>query len=101
MLKDHGFEVIYVNPINRLTFAEVSIDRLREEFFRLIKEAIAQSALARVAWIAYNVAYELIKATRGKIAVIVDDAFQVIGVKESALYVKALLNLIEYPPGAL
>ncbi len=29
---------------------------------------------------------------------IVDDAFQVIGVKESALYVKALLNLIEYPP---
>ncbi len=44
-------------------------------------------------------AYDLIKATRGKVAIIVDDAFQAIGgVRESALYVKALLNLIEYPP---
>ncbi|WP_052885867.1 ATP-binding protein [Vulcanisaeta distributa] len=98
LLKDHGFEVVYVNPINRLAFAEVSINSLREEFFKLVKEAIAQSALARIAWIAYNVVYDVIKATRGKVAVIVDDAFQVIGVKESALYVKALLNLIEYPP---
>ncbi|WP_052885919.1 ATP-binding protein [Vulcanisaeta distributa] len=98
LLRDYGFEVVYVNPINRLAFAEVSISSLREEFFKLVKEAIAQSALARIAWIAYNVVYDVIKATRGKIAIIVDDAFQVIGIKESALYVKALLNLIEYPP---
>ncbi len=41
---------------------------------------------------------DIIKLTRGRVAIIVDDTFQVIGVKESALYVKALLNLIEYPP---
>ncbi|WP_054853125.1 ATP-binding protein [Vulcanisaeta distributa] len=98
LLKDYGFNVIYINPINRLALAEVSTDNIREEFLNLIKEAINQNALAKVAWIAYNVAYDLIKATRGKIAVIVDDAFQAIGIKESALYVKALLNLIEYPP---
>ncbi len=49
--------------------------------------------------LAFDIAKELIKLTRGgKIAVIIDDAFQVIGVRESATYVKALLNLIEYPP---
>ena len=97
-LRELGFEVIYVNPLNKLTLAEISINSLREELLKLIKEAINQNTLARIAWIAYNVAYDVIKATRGRIAIIVDDAFQVIGVKESAMYVKALLNLIEYPP---
>ncbi len=65
----------------------------------MVKDALAQNALGRLAWLAFDLAKELIRVTRGgKIAVIVDDAFQVIGVKESALYVKALLNLIEYPP---
>ncbi len=100
LLRELGFEVVYVNPVNRLALAEVGISDLREEFFRLIKEAITQNELARIAWIAYNVVYDLIKATRGgKVAIIVDDAFQILGgVRESALYVKALLNLIEYPP---
>ncbi len=99
LLRELGFEVIYVNPVNRFAIAEIGgVASLRDEFFRLVREAISQSALARIAWIAYNVAYDVIKATRGRIAVIVDDAFQVIGIKESALYVKALLNLIEYPP---
>ncbi|MGC8543732.1 MAG: ATP-binding protein [Vulcanisaeta sp.] len=98
LLRELNFEVIYVNPINRLTMAEFGIEDLRNKFLKLVEEAISQNALVRIAWIAYNTAYELIKATRGKVAVIVDDAFQVIGVRESALYVKALLNLIEYPP---
>ncbi|MGC8543901.1 MAG: ATP-binding protein [Vulcanisaeta sp.] len=98
LLRDLGFEVIYVNPINRLAIAETGVAGLRDEFMKLIEEAINQNALTRIAWIAYNIAYDLIKATRGKVAIIVDDAFQVIGVRESTLYVKALLNLIEYPP---
>ena len=65
---------------------------------KLTKEVLAQNALGRLTWLAFDAAKELIKATKGKIVIIVDDAFQVIGIKESALYVKALLNLIEYPP---
>ncbi len=66
---------------------------------RLVKDAISQNALGKLAWLAFDMAKELIKATRGgKIAVIIDDAFQILGTKESAIYVKALLNLIEYPP---
>ncbi len=98
LLKDRGFNIIYVNPINREVLAEFGVASLRDEFLKMVREALAQNALGRLAWLAFDLAKELIKATRGKIAVIVDDAFQVIGVKESALYVKALLNLIEYPP---
>ncbi len=66
LLRDYGFEVVYVNPpVNRLALAEISISSLKDEFLRLIKEAIAQNALARIAWIAYNVVYDVIKATRG------------------------------------
>ncbi len=46
LLRELGFEVVYVNPVNRLAFAEVSINSLREEFFRLIKEL-----LLRVRWL--------------------------------------------------
>ncbi|BDR92711.1 ATP-binding protein [Vulcanisaeta souniana] len=98
LLREFGFEVIYVNPINREVLAEFGVASLRDEFLKMVKDALAQNALGRLAWLAFDLAKELIRVTRGKIAVIVDDAFQVIGVKESALYVKALLNLIEYPP---
>ncbi|WP_188602645.1 ATP-binding protein [Vulcanisaeta souniana] len=98
LLKDREFNIIYVNPINKEVLAEFGVASLKDEFLRMVREALAQNALGRLAWLAFDLAKDLIKATRGKIAVIVDDAFQVIGVKESALYVKALLNLIEYPP---
>ncbi|WP_446753125.1 ATP-binding protein [Vulcanisaeta sp. JCM 16161] len=98
LLKELGFDVIYINIPNKEVLAEFSITDLRSRFLTLAREAIAQNALGKLAWLAFDMAKELIKLTRGKIAVIVDDAFQVIGVKESALYVKALLNLIEYPP---
>ncbi len=35
-----GFEVVYVNPVNRLALAEIGINDLREEFLKLIKELL-------------------------------------------------------------
>ncbi|ABW02247.1 ATP-binding protein [Caldivirga maquilingensis] len=96
LLRGLGFDVVYVNPINREFLTGFNV--LRDRFLAVIKETISQDALGRLVWLAFDVAKELIKVTRGRVAVIVDDAFQVIGVKESTLYVKALLNLIEYPP---
>ncbi|MGC9147807.1 MAG: ATP-binding protein, partial [Infirmifilum sp.] len=49
LLRELGFEVIYVNPINRLAIAEFGVRDLREEFLKLVKEAISQSAIARIA----------------------------------------------------
>ncbi len=98
LLRDYGFDVVYVNPLNGQVYAEVGVRDLRNELFKLVQEAINQNALARIAWIAYNVINELIRVRRGRVAILADDVFQVIGVRESAMYVKALLNLIEYPP---
>ncbi len=98
LLREYGFDVVYANPLNGQVYAEIGVKDLKGELIRLVQEAMSQNALARIAWIAYNVVHELVKARRGRVAILVDDAFQVLGVKESAMYVKALLNLIEYPP---
>jgi len=37
------------------------------------------------------------KWRRGRVAVLVDDAFQAIGLEKAAMYVKSLLSLVEYP----
>ena len=36
---------------------------------------------------------------RRRVAVLVDDVFQAIGLDKASVYVKSLLNLLEYPPG--
>lgn len=49
--------------------------------------------------IVVSVARVLLEAGRGRLAILVDEAFQVLGsVREAAFYVKSMLGLIEYPP---
>ncbi|WP_367173682.1 ATP-binding protein [Caldivirga sp.] len=98
LLKELGFNVIYINPLNKEVITEFGITNLRDRFLTLVRDAIAQNALGRLAWLAFDIAKELIKETKSKVAVITDDAFQIIGIRNAAIYVKALLNLIEYPP---
>jgi len=57
---------------------------------------VAQLKLATLAIDA--VKWLVSKWRRGKVAVLVDDAFQAIGPDKAAMYVKALLGLVEYPP---
>ena len=51
-----GFEVIYVNPINKEFVAEVSIISLRDELIKLAEEVLAQNALGRLTWLAFDAA---------------------------------------------
>ena len=51
--------------------AEIVIGRLREFLLKLVDEPIGKSPLR----ITYTVAYNAIKSTRGKIAVIIDNTF--------------------------
>ncbi len=39
------------------------------------------------------------KLSRSRIAVLMDDIFQAVGLNKAEVYVKTLLSLIEYPPG--
>jgi len=60
-------------------------------------EALGVAQL-RLATLAIDAAKHLVRVGRKRVAVLVDDVFQAIGVDRAATYVKALLGLIEHPP---
>jgi energy-coupling factor transporter ATP-binding protein EcfA2 len=97
MLRELAFEVFYLHPLERKFEAEVDLPDLKSEFMRFVERALGENALGRITWAAVDFIRKLQKARQGKIAVIADDVFQAIGLDAAATYVKALLNLIEYP----
>jgi len=63
----------------------------------ILREA-TDEAWARAVWATVDLARELIRAGRKKIAVLADKVFRAIGLSKASIYVKGLLGLIEYPP---
>jgi len=54
---------------------------------------------SRIVDVAINVAGRIIeKFSKPRVAVLMDDVFQAVGLNQAEIYVKALLNLIEWPP---
>ena len=97
LLREKGYHVVYVNPLQKEFLAHTDAKE--------VAKALAEAAFkvsgvgAELAYAAFNAARELVKLKRKNVAVLVDDAFQALGSeKEAALYVKSLLGLIEYPP---
>ena len=98
MLEDAGYEAIYVNPVagelgDVLGYSPSLRDVVREVLSalpdplpRIVDAAISVASLA------------MRRLSRPRLALLLDDVFQAIGVDRAELYVKALLNLIEYPP---
>jgi hypothetical protein len=91
--------MLYIYPIERGFYAEIGIRDVKARLLEVLKEA-AEETWVRVAWIVIDVARELIKAGRRRLAVLADDVFQAIGLDKAAIYVKGLLGLIEYPPSS-
>ena len=96
--EEFDYNVVYVNPTSRE----------REEILSYtsnIKD-IAQEVLstlpdpyAKIVDVALRIASLVIQRFgRPRIAILLDDLFQAVGLDKAELYVKALLNLIEYPP---
>ncbi|MGB9705431.1 MAG: ATP-binding protein [Pyrobaculum sp.] len=99
LLRELGFDVIYVNPLQREYIAYVD---LKEVVKRLAEAAAERSGVAEVklADLAIQLAtYIIRKKRKRKVAVLADDVFQAIGLDKAASYVKWMLGLIEYPPG--
>jgi len=97
MLKEAGYEVFYLHPLERKFEAELSLPDIRREFVQFVERALNEDAVGRIAWAAVDFIRRLQRTRRSRIAVVADDVFQVIGLNTAAAYVKALLNLIEYP----
>ena len=97
LLRDLGFDVIYINPVEREFLTEVGVEDVRRRLIDMLHEA-TNDAWIKAVWTVIDLAREVIKVRRGKLAVLIDDAFQAIGLDKAAIYVKGLLGLIEYPP---
>jgi energy-coupling factor transporter ATP-binding protein EcfA2 len=97
LLKEKGYEVFYIHPLDKLVYAEVTVPGLREAFLQLAQKAFAEEAPGRIAWAVFDFVRNLLKARKSKVAVVADDVFQAIGLNQAAAYVKGLLNTIEHP----
>ena len=96
-LREMGFEAIYVDPMRRDFAARTDVKELMEKFVEAASEAVGVVEL-KLATLAIDAVKWLISRwKRGRVAVLVDDAFQAIGIDKAATYVKALLSLVEYP----
>jgi predicted AAA+ superfamily ATPase len=98
ILKEHNFDVIYIDPLRRDSVTYVDV----EEVVSMLSQAIADVTgftSIKLADLVIYLANQLLKRwKRKRIAILVDEVFQVIGLDKAEAYVKALLNIIEYPP---
>jgi energy-coupling factor transporter ATP-binding protein EcfA2 len=97
VLREEGYEVFYLHPLDRLVYAEVSVPGVREAFLEFAQKALAEDAAGRIAWAVFDFVRDLLKARKSKVAVVADDVFQAIGLDRAAGYVKGLLNTVEHP----
>ncbi|WP_083805476.1 carbamoyltransferase C-terminal domain-containing protein [Vulcanisaeta moutnovskia] len=93
-----GFDVIYINPVEKEFTVEIGVQSLRDKLISLVREATSQLSWGGVVWSVIDVAREAISLGRGRIAIIVDDVFQAIGIDRAAIYVKGMLGILEHPP---
>jgi len=100
VLKELGFGAIYFNPLRKEFLAEVGVKSVEERALEALRQASSEHALAKLVWDVIDFAKEAIKLGRGRLAVIVDDAFQPIGAREASFIVKGLLEIIEHPPAS-
>ncbi|KUO92114.1 MAG: AAA family ATPase, partial [Caldivirga sp. JCHS_4] len=100
VLREFGYDVVYVD-VSHLDFvAHTDVAEVVKRLVDAVSEVSGTAAQVRLAYLVINIVKDLIRSWgRRKIAVLVDEAFQVIGIERAGLYVKSLLNLIEYPPG--
>jgi hypothetical protein len=96
-LRDLGYDVFYLHPLDRVFEAEVSPPDVKKAFLEFAERAVAEEAVGRVAWAIFDFVRKVLKTRKTKIAVIADDVFQAIGLDKAAAYVKGLLNTIEHP----
>ena len=98
VLRDLGFETIYVDPLRRDYISYTSVRDIVKKFAETVIETIGVAEF-KLATLAVDVIKELIgKWKKKKIAILIDDVFQAIGLDKAEIYVKELLGLIEYPP---
>jgi hypothetical protein len=97
MLRELGYDVFYLHPLDRVFEAEVDDADVKSLFADLVRKTLEDERWGRLALAVFDLTREILKKRRRKIAIIADDVFQAIGLDKAAAYVKGLLNMIEHP----
>jgi len=96
--EEFGYHVIYTNPLAE-RFEEVL--EFTPSAKDIVKEVLGAfpEPYSKIVDVAISIAYRAIKKfSRPRVAVLMDDIFQAVGLDRAEAYAKTLLNLIEYPP---
>jgi len=100
IFREQGFETFYINPLQRDFIAHTNVQDLIKRFVETLSEAVGVAQL-KLASLAIFVVRELLtRWRRRRIAVLIDDVFQAVGLDKAETYVKELLGLIEHPPAS-
>ncbi len=99
VFEGHGYHVIYINPLAReaqeMLGCTPSIKNMVRDLLKLLPEHYS-----RIVDAAIGLVSEVIRRfPKPRIALLLDDVFQAVGLDKAEIYVKSLLNLIEYPSG--
>jgi len=96
--EEFGYHVIYTNPLAKRAEEILQYSPSAEG---IVKEVLSATPdpWGKMVDVAITIAGWIIKRfRRSRVAVLMDDIFQAVGVENAEAYVKALLNLIEWPP---
>ncbi len=96
ILEECGYTVIYFSPLEKEIGKRLSVSEDVKDLAKSMIEVILGESGARFIEKAIELVSRLMHY-RKRIAVLADDIFQAVGVERAEIYVKTLLNLIEYP----
>jgi energy-coupling factor transporter ATP-binding protein EcfA2 len=97
-LRELGYNVFYLNPLEKEFAAEIDEGDVKTQFYEFVQQSLADEKWGRVALGVLELVRELLRRRKRRVAIIADDVFQAIGLDKAAQYVKGLLGIIEYPP---
>jgi dephospho-CoA kinase len=98
ILREGGFDVIYADVAHRDYVAHTDVREVIERVSEVIADTTGYIPI-KLADLVVLLANQLLKKWRKKkIALLVDEVFQAIGLDKAEIYTKMLLNIIEYPP---
>jgi dephospho-CoA kinase len=98
ILREGGFDVIYADVARRDYVAHTDVREVIERVSEVIADTTGYIPI-KLADLVVLLANQLLKKWRKKkIALLVDEVFQAIGLDKAEIYTKMLLNIIEYPP---
>jgi hypothetical protein len=92
-----NFDVIYIDALYREFFAHTDVVEVSKRLSEAVADTVGYPAI-KLADLVIQLVKGLMRRFSKRISILVDEVFQAIGLERAEVYVKSLLNLIEYPP---